>query len=96
MSISEIQQKINPVLLKYGVTRVSVFGSVARGQDHKNSDVDLLVKTGKLPFGIWGFVGLKQDLEEVLGKKVDLVSEDALNPMLAKKIQKDLTQIYAN
>lgn len=85
MSIQEIRQKISPVLLKYRVKRASVFGSVARGEDNPASDVDLLVKVDSLPFGIWGFVGLKQDLEEALGKKVDVVSEGALNPKLAKK-----------
>lgn len=95
MSLGELKVKISPILLKYGVKSASVFGSVARGQENENSDIDLVVKTGKLKYGIWGFVGLKQDLEEALGKKVDLVSADAINPSLEKKIQKDLTQIYA-
>jgi len=95
MGIQEVSQKIRPVLIKYGVNKASVFGSVARGDDHPGSDVDLLVTVEKLPFGIWGFVGLKQDLEQALGKRVDVVSQDALNPKLAKKINKDLTEIYA-
>lgn len=94
MSIQEIKQKIHPVLKKYGVVTASVFGSVARGEDNLESDVDLLVKVDKLPYGIWGFVGLKQDLEQALGKKVDVVSTGALNSKLAKKIQKDLTEVY--
>lgn len=94
MSLKEISKKINPVLLKYGVIRASVFGSVARGEDGPDSDVDLLVKVGSLPFGIWGFVGLKQDLEQALGKRVDVVSEGGLNAKLAKNIQRDLTPIY--
>ena len=94
MSIQEIKQKISPVLHKYGVTSASVFGSVARGDDGPDSDVDLLVKVDVLPFGIWGFVGLKQDLEAAVGKKVDIVSENALNSRLAKKIKNDLTEIY--
>jgi predicted nucleotidyltransferase len=94
MSIAEIKLKLTPVLLKYGVLRAAVFGSVARGEDRSDSDVDLLVKVGSLPFGIWGFVGLKQDLEKALGKKVDVISEGALNSKLAKNIQRDLTQIY--
>ena len=95
MSIQEIKRKIYPVLKKYHVKRASVFGSVARDEARSDSDLDLLVKVGKLPFGIWGFVGLKQDLEDVLGKKVDIISEGALNPKLEKKIKKDLTEIYA-
>lgn len=95
MSIQEISQKIRPVLVKYDVKRASVFGSMARGDDHEGSDVDLLVKVNSLPYGIWGFVGLKHDLEKALGKRVDIVSEDALHSKLQKKIKADLRQIYA-
>ncbi len=94
MSLQEITKKISPVLKKYGVIQASIFGSVARGEDNPESDVDLLVKVGSLPYGIWGFVGLKQDLEQALGKKVDVVSAGSLNSKLAKKIQKDLREVY--
>ncbi len=94
MTIEEVKEKITPILKQYGVEYAAVFGSVARGEDRPDSDVDLLVKVGKLPFGIWGFVGLKQDLEEVLGRKVDVISEGALNPKLSGKIRNDLTKVY--
>ena len=84
MSIIEIKQKIIPVLRRYGVTQASVFGSVAREQDTQDSDVDLLVRVGRLPFGIWGFVGLKQDLEKALGKKVDVISFQSLTIITGK------------
>lgn len=95
MDIEEVKQKIAPVLRKYDVVRASVFGSVARGEAGPDSDVDLLVRVGKLPFGIWGFVALKEDLERALRKKVDVISEGALNAALQKKIKNDLTEIYA-
>ena len=94
MNIEEVKQKIIPVLRQYNVLAASVFGSVARGEAGAESDVDLLVKTGRLPFGIWGFIALKQDLEKALQRKVDIVSERALNPKLQTKIKKDLTLIY--
>ncbi len=94
MTIEQLKIQISPILKKHGVIRAGVFGSVARGEDRPDSDVDLLVKVGKLPFGIWGFVGLKQDLEQALGKKVDVISEAALNPKLAGKIRNDLTRVY--
>ena len=67
---------------------------MARGEAGEKSDVDLLVKIGPLPFGIWGFVALKQDLEKALQKKVDVISEGALNSKLRNKIKNDLTPIY--
>lgn len=95
MGIAEIKEKIVPVLKKYGIRQASVFGSVARGESQPDSDVDLVVKLGSLRFGIWGFVGLKQDLEQALGRKVDVISQEAVSPRLAVKIKKDLKQIYA-
>ncbi len=78
----------------YGIKHAAVFGSVARGEAGPNSDVDLVVKTGKLEFGIWSFVGLKQDLEKALNKKVDVISEPAVNDKLRNKIKNDLITIY--
>ena len=46
MSIVEIKEKISPVLRAYGIKKASVFGSVSRGEDHPDSDVDLLIIVG--------------------------------------------------
>ena len=94
MDTAEVKKLITPVLRQYNVIAASVFGSVARGEARADSDVDLLLRMGSLPFGIWGFVALKQDLEQALRKKVDVVSEKAINPRLRKKISKDLISIY--
>lgn len=94
MNIEEVKLKITPILKEYGVNKASVFGSVARGEAGPDSDVDLLVTIGHLHFGIWGFVGLKADLEKALQKKVDVISESALNPKLKEKIKGDLVSIY--
>lgn len=94
MNTEEVRLKITPVLRQYNVIAASVFGSVARGEAGAESDVDLLIKIGPMPFGIWGFVALKEDLEKALKKKVDVISEGALNPRLRNKIKNDLTPIY--
>ncbi len=94
MTIDEIREKISPILAANNIEYAAVFGSVARGDAGPDSDVDLVVRIKKIPFGIWGVVGLKQDLEHALGKKVDVVSEFAINPMLAEKIKPDLKTIY--
>ena len=95
MTIEEVKRRVIPIFKQYGVTYAAVFGSLARGEADQQSDVDILVRVGPLPFGIWGFVGLKQELEAALGMKVDVVSEAAISPLLARKIKKDLTPIYA-
>lgn len=94
MSIDEIKEKISPILRAYGIKKASVFGSVSRGDDRSDSDVDLLVERGPKPMGVYKFIGLKYDLEDALGKNVDLVSEGYINKFLEPYIRPELKTIY--
>ncbi|MBI5147857.1 MAG: nucleotidyltransferase family protein [Parcubacteria group bacterium] len=93
MTTANIKTKIVPILKRQGVTKAALFGSVARGEARKNSDIDILVKLEKGK-NLFDFVGLKLDLEEKLGKKVDLVSYGAIKPRLKKIILRDEKVIY--
>ncbi len=73
---------------RYGVSAVSLFGSVARGESTEESDIDLLVEFSR-PIGLLVFVELKCILEEVLGRSVDLVTPKALKPQLRDRILKE-------
>ena len=75
-------------LKKFGVHSLSVFGSVARNQMRKNSDVDILVDFEK-PVGLFEFARLQLYLEETLGRKVDLVTPDALRKELRDDILRE-------
>lgn len=70
---------------RYGVERVRIFGSLARGQATPDSDIDFLVvfKRGKT---LLDLIGFRQDLEELLGRKVDVVSERGVSPHLRNRI----------
>jgi len=70
---------------RHGATNVRVFGSVARGEATQDSDVDLLV-TMKLGRTYFDFVALWLDLQELLGRKVDVVSDKAISPYLRDEI----------
>ena len=83
--ISEIQGKVTPILREAGVRRAGVFGSVARGDFHEKSDVDMLVDIKK-NISLFDFVGLKLGLEDVLGRKVDLVEYDSIKPVIRESI----------
>ena len=72
-------------LVHRGVEKIAVFGSVARGEATSSSDVDILVEFNR-PVGLFEFVRLKMVLEEWLGCQVDLVTPDALHPMLRDRI----------
>jgi predicted nucleotidyltransferase len=73
---------------KYGASNVRVFGSVARGEARLDSDVDLLVDF-EPGYRLWDKIGLKQDIEELLGRKVDVVHAQFLREELAPDILKD-------
>ena len=89
MGIEEvIQAKRGEVLdlaAKHGARRIRVFGSVARGDAGPNSDLDLLVvmDDGR---SLLDLIGLGQDLEDLLGRKVDVVSEGGLSFHLRDRV----------
>ena len=80
MELKELKSKIRKVLKKHGVVKAGIFGSYARGEQKKNSDVDILVQTSK-PMG-FAFMGIQFDLENKIGKKIDLITYKSLNPLL--------------
>ena len=74
MNVLDIPNKISPVLKEYGVKRAAVFGSVSRGDDSPKSDIDIMVSLGK-PMGMFLYMSLIREMENKLGRKVDLVTE---------------------
>lgn len=91
--IYQLKEKIIPILKEAGVVRSSLFGSAARGENAPESDIDILVELGR-PMGFFKFVGLQQKLEEVLKKKVDLLTYRSINPRLKEYIERDEILIY--
>ncbi len=83
-SLMKLKPKIIKILKKNKIKRAGIFGSYAKGEQRKNSDIDILVEP---PKGIgFGFAGIAMELEEKLGKKVDLVSYNGISPYLKDKI----------
>lgn len=73
---------------KYGLTKLGVFGSVARGQQTENSDVDVCYE-GKAP-SLMTLDVIQSDLEKLFGSKVDMVRvRDNMNVLLKQRIQRD-------
>jgi len=85
MEIEEIKEKILPVLRKCNVSRASFFGSVVSNEAREESDIDLLVEF-KGEKSLLDLAGLKIELEEVLGKKVDVLTFNSLHPLLRDRI----------
>jgi predicted nucleotidyltransferase len=76
----------------YGVTNLRVFGSVARGQDRRDSDVDLLADVPP-GMGLFGLGRLQAELEAILGSQVDLVPADDLKPAVRARAERDLVAL---
>ena len=91
-TLSKIKEKISPILKKYGVKSAGVFGSIARGEDKPASDIDMVVSIEK-KISVYEFISLKHELEDILGREVDLVSEDAINKYIRPYIEKDIVYI---
>jgi hypothetical protein len=71
------------------VTMVGLVGSMARGETHDQSDIDLVVRFAK-PRSLVGVIALEQQLEAALGRDVDLLTEAALSPYLRDRMLRDL------
>ena len=80
-TIRERRDEIHRIAAEHGVTSLRVFGSVARGESRPGSDLDLLIEVGP-ETSSWFPAGLIIDLEDLLGCRVEVVTEQALNPML--------------
>ena len=92
MDVNELLQENRETILliasKHGVRNVRVFGSAARGEAGERSDIDLLVDTME-DTNPWFPVGLIQELEDLLGRKVDVVTEDGIYWLLRRRILKE-------
>jgi predicted nucleotidyltransferase len=78
---------------KHDVSMIGVFGSMARGEAKKQSDIDLIVRFSRRK-SLLAVVRLERELSEVLGRKVDLLTEGALSPYLRDRILKEMRVVY--
>ncbi|MBN2251938.1 MAG: nucleotidyltransferase family protein [Candidatus Altiarchaeota archaeon] len=86
--VAEIRRKAVDILKKGGVRRAAFFGSLARREHTTKSDVDILIEF-KGRKSLLDLVGLEQELEDSLGRKVDLVTYRSLHPLLKDRILRE-------
>lgn len=75
------------------VSMIGIFGSMARGDATKKSDIDLIVRFSKRK-SLLTLVRLERELTEALGRRVDLLTEAALSPYLRERILKEMRVVY--
>lgn len=83
--LERLKPKIICILKRNGVKKAGIFGSYARGEQKKRSDIDVLIQPAK-NMSLLGFVEIKLELEETLGRKIDLLSYKGIHPLLRKQI----------
>jgi len=80
-------------LERFGVNRIGVFGSFVAGEQNEDSDVDLLVEFTKGQKNFRNFIGTATFTEDLLGRKVDLLTAQSLSPYIAPLIEKEIEYV---
>lgn len=89
-SVLNIKKKIIPILKRHDVKRAAIFGSYAREEENKKSDIDVLIEfKEESNKGLLDLVGLKLNLEKALNRKVDIVEYPAIKPLLRNRILRE-------
>ena len=89
------RDRLAAVCYRYGIARLSVFGSAARGAAGEDSDVDLLYELRPGARLGWEIDDLADELSEIFGRPVDLVARVALHPMLVETVLGEARPLYA-
>ena len=92
-TISQLQNIVTPLAAQYGVERMYLFGSRARGDHRPDSDYDFLISKGRVQ-SLFTHAALWQDLEEALQAPVDLVTDTSSNRELIEQARKDAVLLY--
>jgi predicted nucleotidyltransferase len=86
--LNQKRDDILRIAAKHGASNIRVFGSAARGEAGPDSDIDLLIEKGPTT-SAWFPASLALELEEVLGRRVEIVTEKALNPYLRDRVLRE-------
>ena len=92
--ITNLKKKIIPILERNNVVKAGIFGSFARGEAKKKSDIDILIEVKAKKFSLFDLIRLEMELEKKLGRKVDLLTYNSIHPLLKKKILSEEIRIY--
>jgi hypothetical protein len=88
-----VRKEIAKILRKHGIRRAGIFGSLARGESKPESDIDVLVDTKGTNMSALQYIGMAQELEDAIGRKVDLVKYDLIKPRLKERILREEVRI---
>jgi predicted nucleotidyltransferase len=93
-TLKEIEEIVKPIAEKYGVKRMSLFGSYARREATSDSDMDFRLMDGYDTWGLFKLAGFNRELEESLAVKVDVVTSDSLREDFLSNIRETEVIVY--
>ena len=96
MNVSSLEideHTLGEICRRNDVSRLSVFGSFARGQDRPDSDIDSLVEFSEEK-GLLDLVALERQLSEAFGRKVDLLTEQSISPYIRDSVKRDQRVLF--
>ena len=88
-----VDENLLDLCRQYQVASLKVFGSVARGEEREDSDIDILVQFVR-PVSLLTLVRLERELSALFGRKVDLVTEHGISPYIRDTVLSDARGIY--
>jgi hypothetical protein len=95
MNIEEIKKKVLPVVKRYEVQKAAIFGSFVRGEQREDSDIDILVEfKDRENKTLLDLIGLELELQEVLNRKVEVLTYRSIHPLLKDYILKEQEVFY--
>ena len=93
LTIKQIKERIRPIMEKHSIKDVYLFGSYSRGEANRNSDIDIYCENGDIN-SLWEKSAFKSELEEALGKEVDIVTIGSQMPDYFKQqLEKDMIKL---
>ena len=93
LTIKQIKERIKPIMTKHNIKEIYLFGSYARGEANRNSDVDIYCESGDLA-SLYDEVNFKEELENALGKKVDVVTIGSeMHEYFRKQLEEDMIKL---
>ncbi|HII95529.1 MAG: nucleotidyltransferase family protein [Candidatus Methanofastidiosa archaeon] len=93
MNPSERNKTLVSFLTKHGAKKIGIFGSVARGEERIDSDIDILIEFKKTP-SLFEVVRIEQEISDIIGKKVELITEKSLSPYIKDSVLKEVVILY--
>ena len=91
--LQKLKARLKPLLEKAGVKQSFVFGSFARGEAKKDSDLDLIIDFN-FDAGLLDLISLRIKLQKILGRKVDIITSKSISPLIKSRILKDRILIF--